>query len=207
MQINDAMRRWEERYKEREKEGRLVKGREPNPFLVEAVHPLKPGRALDLGCGTGRHTIWLAENGWTAIGVDGAPTAIKAAEEEANELLTPDARHRAFFKLGNALEFALKDPVDLVVISYVHTDQLEALMATAFDNLREGGKLVMVGHDIVHIGYGPEDPDILYSVERLRKYGLAAGFKVDRVMQQTRREDQNEVTDTVAVMERPAAER
>jgi SAM-dependent methyltransferase len=44
------------------------------------------GRALDLGCGTGLHTIELAERGWTATGVDAVGRAItKATQREGAE--------------------------------------------------------------------------------------------------------------------------
>src|SRR5438132_11612963 len=45
----------------------------PPPELVEVVEgpqALEPGRALDLGCGTGTNCIYLAEHGWDATGVD-----------------------------------------------------------------------------------------------------------------------------------------
>ncbi len=37
------------------------------------------GRALDLGCGSGRHTIELAERGWDAVGVDNVERALASA--------------------------------------------------------------------------------------------------------------------------------
>ncbi len=37
------------------------------------------GRALDIGCGTGRHTHDLASRGWDATGVDFVPQAIEKA--------------------------------------------------------------------------------------------------------------------------------
>jgi SAM-dependent methyltransferase len=41
------------------------------------------GLALDIGCGTGAHTIELARRGWQAIGVDNQPKAIRLAREQA----------------------------------------------------------------------------------------------------------------------------
>lgn len=43
------------------------------------------GVALDIGCGTGAHTIELARRGWQAIGVDNQPRAIRLARERARE--------------------------------------------------------------------------------------------------------------------------
>jgi len=41
------------------------------------------GRVLDVGCGTGEHTLLAAEHGLEAIGIDAAPTAIRLAREKA----------------------------------------------------------------------------------------------------------------------------
>lgn len=43
------------------------------------------GRALDLGCGTGRWSILLARRGWEVVGVDVVPKAIDAARRRARE--------------------------------------------------------------------------------------------------------------------------
>lgn len=46
-----------------------------------------PGRALDLGCGSGAHAVALAERGWKTTGVDLVPAALKRAR-------TKIAQHR-----------------------------------------------------------------------------------------------------------------
>lgn len=43
------------------------------------------GRALDIGCGTGRHTHDLASRGWDATGVDFVPLAIEKARARAGD--------------------------------------------------------------------------------------------------------------------------
>ena len=45
--------------------------------------PAPPGRAVDLGCGTGAHTIELANRGWQATGVDNQPQALRIAQTRA----------------------------------------------------------------------------------------------------------------------------
>lgn len=42
-----------------------------------------PGRALDLGCGTGTNAITLCEHGWQVTGVDFSPKAIAAGRRKA----------------------------------------------------------------------------------------------------------------------------
>lgn len=55
------------------------------PELVEVVEApgAKPGRALDLGCGTGTNALYLARRGWRAVGVDFAGPAVAAARRKA----------------------------------------------------------------------------------------------------------------------------
>ena len=51
--------------------------------LVEGPHPLAVGRALDLGCGTGSDSIYLAQHGWEVTGVDMVPRALAIARRKA----------------------------------------------------------------------------------------------------------------------------
>jgi SAM-dependent methyltransferase len=44
-----------------------------------------PGRALDLGCGSGIWAIELAKRGWQVTGVDFVPKALRRARERAEE--------------------------------------------------------------------------------------------------------------------------
>ena len=59
--------------------------REPLRALVEAGRlSARPGdTAIDLGCGTGAMTVYLAQNGWTTTGVDFSPVATRKAAERA----------------------------------------------------------------------------------------------------------------------------
>jgi len=38
------------------------------------------GRVLDIGCGAGRHSLWLQKNGFNVLGVDTSPLAIKVCK-------------------------------------------------------------------------------------------------------------------------------
>jgi SAM-dependent methyltransferase len=55
----------------------------PNEFLVECVADLPMGRALDLGCGTGRDAVALAALGWEVTAVDRLPEAVDKGRDLA----------------------------------------------------------------------------------------------------------------------------
>ncbi len=54
-----------------------------DPYLASAVESgaIAPGKALEVGCGTGTNVLYLAEKGFDVWGVDLAPTAIARALE------------------------------------------------------------------------------------------------------------------------------
>ena len=52
--------------------------------LVEGDTPLKPGTALDIGCGTGDNSLYLATHGWDVTGVDFVAGAVEKARAKAS---------------------------------------------------------------------------------------------------------------------------
>jgi cyclopropane fatty-acyl-phospholipid synthase-like methyltransferase len=83
------------------------------PELVELVEGggLPPGRALDLGCGTGTNCIYLARHGWEVVGVDFSILAIRRARRKAR-WAGVDCR----FYRGDVTDLVfLTDPFDLAL--------------------------------------------------------------------------------------------
>ncbi|MFE6916165.1 class I SAM-dependent methyltransferase [Streptomyces rubiginosohelvolus] len=52
--------------------------------LVEGTDSLTPGRALELGCGTGTNAVYLARHGWRVAAVDLVELAVRQAREKAD---------------------------------------------------------------------------------------------------------------------------
>ncbi len=52
-------------------------------LIVEFTTQLQPGRALDLACGLGRHSLWLARMGWHVTAVDRSRVAIEFLQRAA----------------------------------------------------------------------------------------------------------------------------
>ncbi len=51
--------------------------------LVAGPAALAPGRALDLGCGTGTEAVYLAQHGWEVTGIDAVQRPLAAARWRA----------------------------------------------------------------------------------------------------------------------------
>ncbi len=58
----------------------------PRDELVRLVenHTIQPGRAVDLGCGSGANALYLAQHGFEVTGVDFSQAAIERARQRAN---------------------------------------------------------------------------------------------------------------------------
>lgn len=80
--------------------------------VIEEPDALPPGRALDIGCGSGANVIYLATQGWQATGVDFSPVAIRIARNAAR------AVPNAHFIEGDATKLNQLDiaqPIDLAI--------------------------------------------------------------------------------------------
>ena len=80
------------------------------PELMDFISTHPPGRALDLGCGTGTNVISLARHGWRVTGVDFARRAISIARRKARQ-----AGIQADLRVGNVTKLTQLGPFDLVL--------------------------------------------------------------------------------------------
>ena len=108
-----------------------------------ATHP--PGRAIDLGCGTGTNAFYLARHDWTAVGVDFAGRAIAKARRRARDA---GVVARCTFYVGDVtrLDF-LTGPLDLALdIGCLHSlpvAQRAAYAAGVARLVRAGGTYLL----------------------------------------------------------------
>jgi SAM-dependent methyltransferase len=168
---------WTERYAATE----MVWDLKPNQFVVEACSTLRPGRALDLGAGEGRNSLWLADRGWTVTAVDFASIAVGRISGQASvQGLTVDAI------VADVLTYHPRaDSYDLVLFSYLQLPmpQLKKALANAVHGLAPQGRIVLVAHDASNLdsGYGgPRNPDVLTTPQQVAKILVDLGLTVER---------------------------
>jgi SAM-dependent methyltransferase len=83
----------------------------PAPELIRTVADLPPGRAIDIGCGTGTNLLYLAERGWRVTGIDFIARAISTAKRKLAAfpatLLIADVRRMESLTLPGPYDLAL----------------------------------------------------------------------------------------------------
>ena len=166
---------WNQKYSEAPE-----KWLEPDPFLTEAYENVvagrKPGRALDLAGGAGRHAIWLARRGWDVKLIDVSDVALKFAKENFAKSAAPTAGKLtcALADLHSIPDLG-REQFDLVIVFfYLHRALFPALLAA----IKPGGFLIYKTFTIDQIQFkkGPSDPAFLLQPDELPK--LVAPLRV-----------------------------
>jgi len=91
------MKQWNAIFK---KEGKVfLEPREEMPELVKLFKKRGVKKVLDLGCGSGRHVVYFAKNGFEAYGFDVAPVGLKITKDWLKqENLKANLKLGSFFK-------------------------------------------------------------------------------------------------------------
>ena len=118
--------------------------RDASTFVQHAVEGRTTGRALDLGMGQGRNSLFLASQGWQVTGVDISDVAIAEAKATAAQAKLP------LTTVQQSLDqFDIKEGQwNLIVLSYMQfwmARQSAAELARIANGLAPGGLLVVEG--------------------------------------------------------------
>jgi SAM-dependent methyltransferase len=117
-------------------------------FYLSLSRTLAPRKVLELGCGTGRITLPLAQIGFDVVGLDNQPEMLHKAEERRLQS-SSEIRKRLVFIEGDMRTWAAQSDFDLILIpcsSISHVLGLEdqlAVWKTCHDNLRPGGRFLV----------------------------------------------------------------
>jgi SAM-dependent methyltransferase len=137
-------RRWSRALREH---GDRVAQRAPNAHLTAELAGLRPGRALDAGCGHGSDALWLAARGWRVTAVDFAATALARARSTAQAMGAGVAERVEWVEADLATWTPERDAYDLVVCLYVHVaGSVEEMVKRMAAGVAPGGTLFLVGH-------------------------------------------------------------
>jgi cyclopropane fatty-acyl-phospholipid synthase-like methyltransferase len=157
---------WDARYAESD---RIWSGR-PNQRLVEEVADLAPGRVLDVGCGEGADTVWLAERGWQVTALDVSEVALSRVVAHAAEAGVADRVELLHHDL--MADGPPPGQYDLVSSFFFHVPP--AVFGDFYRGLAAlvppGGTLLVVGHHADDIESGvrrPHGPQLLFTPEQV----------------------------------------
>ena len=112
----------------------------PNALLMSAVEGRKPGRALDVGMGQGRNSVFLAIRGWDVTGFDVSDEGLNIARKNA---AAAGVKINAVQKSNSNFDYGTSQ-WDLIVITYEPfpvTNQM--YVRRVWNALRAGGLLVV----------------------------------------------------------------
>lgn len=167
---------WDERYRAAPPPGAV----EPSSIVRELLPLLPRGNALDIACGSGRHTLLLAAHGWTVTAVDYSRAALQHLHSEARarklavewtDVLAPGGRerHLRIVMLLEDLERCTlpREAFDVVLCTYYLQRSLFPQMETA---LRRGGEVLVETYTRSQLQFacGSRSPEHLLAPGELR---------------------------------------
>jgi 2-polyprenyl-3-methyl-5-hydroxy-6-metoxy-1,4-benzoquinol methylase len=113
-------------------------------FIEREIDYSKTARILDIGCGTGRHSIELSKRGYTVTGIDLSESMLAKARKNASL-----AGVEVDLRQADAREFDFAGGFDLAIMlcegafSLMETDEMNfRILCNACSSLKEGGKLI-----------------------------------------------------------------
>ena len=113
-------------------------------FIEREIGYNKATKIIDIGCGTGRHSIELAKRGYSVVGIDLSESQLKRAKEKASE-----QNLKIVFQQRDARKLTFSHEFDLVIMlcegsfPLMETDEMNfQILRNASNALKPGGKLI-----------------------------------------------------------------
>ena len=165
--FDDAREFWDKRYRAPE----YIFGVEPNRFLASRQALFKTGdRVLDVACGEGRNSVWLAGLGCIVLGMDVSPLALDKARRLAAQRGTGVTWVEADIRDWQ-WEPGRFDAVVCIFIQFAEPAQRARLFDGFKTTLKPGGVVVLQGYtpeQLEHGTGGPPQADHMYTAAMLR---------------------------------------
>jgi len=113
-------------------------------FIEKEINHNKAARILDIGCGTGRHSIELSKRGYTVTGIDLSESMLKRAKNKVS-----DQNLKIVFQKHDARKLPFFNEFDLVIMlcegafPLMETDEMNfKILRNAASALKPKGKLI-----------------------------------------------------------------
>lgn len=122
-------------------------------FIEQEINFDKTLQILDIGCGTGRHSIELAKRGYSVFGFDLSENQLQRARQKAKE-----QNVAITFEQHNACDFSFPNQFSLALMlcegafPLMETDEMNfQILTNAYRSLKVGGKFIFTTLN----GYSP----------------------------------------------------
>jgi tellurite methyltransferase len=167
--------KWDERYRT----GAYTDRTHATALLAEWLPQLARGRALDVACGAGRNSLYLAANGWQVDAVDISPVGLERARQSAAAQGVEVCWIQADLE-GDPGTVLPTGPYDLIVlVRYVNP----AIYPHLLERLARGGVLLCEQHVVSSADViGPKNPTYRLRENELLLAFTAAGESDYRVL-------------------------
>ncbi len=148
-------------------------------FIEKEINYNKSIKILDVGCGTGRHSIELAKRGYNVVGIDLSEAQLKRAKEKANEQGV-----KIIFKQCDACNMPFDKEFDLAIcmceggFTLVENDDKDyEILKSVSKALKSGGKFILTTmnalYPITHPLQTPDDhaSNVSFDLNTFREKG------------------------------------
>lgn len=138
----------------------------------------KPGRLVDIGCGTGRHVLHFARRAFDAVGIDLSPSMLRQARDKLDEYGLSASLIRADFL---ELDFLPDETFDYAICMFSTLGMIRGkknrarFLSGVRRILRNGGKIVFHAHNRY---YDPSSPGWLSSLIKSYILSPLAGMEI-----------------------------
>ena len=170
-----SQKKWNERYLK----GAYGTRTRPSALLTEWLPKLQNStnrsRAIDIACGTGRNSIYLAQHGWQVDAFDISEVALELLEKKSNaKKLSIACFHQDCGDAENQTDHLMDDEYNLaIVIRYTNL----SLIPNLYRALKVGGYLIVEEHLVTNKEViGPQNPKFRVPPQSL--YDAAGEFKI-----------------------------
>lgn len=156
---------WDERYANQE----YIYGTEPNNFLKEKLHSLKPGRILLPAEGEGRNAVYAATLGWKADAFD------QSIEGQKKTIQLADRKNVSVnYAILSLSDWNPKpDEYDCIALIFVHLPEelRKKVHRSAIKALKPGGKLIFEAFSVNQLtrgSGGPKNIELLFTIDQIK---------------------------------------